>query len=570
MPLPPSLQRQYLLTVEYFGSSFTSGWQKQPLRNNPDLSKLSPPPFPLQRRYLLTVEYIGSAFSGWQKQPLGNNPLPSVQGALEEAIGKLVGSVPAGRQKRQRGKSNRRPQSEAQGRAGKEDAKADAKADIDANRLGASRASDCCDVAEAAAASRGDTVEAPPPPLPLPQVVGSSRTDAGVHALGNTCHVDIHRVSRRYPGKQVPPWVPKELTRAINHFLQLSAAEASVVAAKEVPLSFHARFQASERTYLYRIHASPSFHPSIFDRNRVWHVPAHLDVHAMRAAAAALCGFHDFSSFRASGCQARSPLRSLTELSIFEVPSWSACLPPPSHPSCNTWEGPERERSESRERREMTVGDAAQETADAAACDSVACGEKRGREGEGMGGGGRIEGASGKRRRGEERGEEGRGEVEDREGRDEREGGEGRAEREGKSEKEERKGEEGKEGEGGDEGEEGKEGKGREEREEGEGGVEGEDKGEGVQMLVVRARAPSFLYHQVRLLVGLLKAVGAGAVHPDTGAAAGGAAQGRGSRGSACRHRDIRGVPAMAPACGLYLASVAYGPKSPKQASLQE
>ncbi|CAI5973801.1 unnamed protein product, partial [Closterium sp. NIES-64] len=277
--------------------------------------------FAASRRYLLTVEYIGSAFSGWQKQPLGNNPLPSVQGALEDAIGKLVGSVPTGNHKRQRGKGNKRPQAEAHGRAGKEDggpnARADAKADAkagagamadaaDASRLGASGASEGCHVAEAAAAASragGDTLESLPPPLPLPQVVGSSRTDAGVHALGNTCHVDIQRVSRRYPGKQVPPFLPKELTRAINHFLQLSAAEASVVAAREVPRSFHARFRATQRTYLYRIHASPSAHPSIFDRNRVWHVPAHLDVHAMRAAAATLCGFHDFSSFRASGCQ---------------------------------------------------------------------------------------------------------------------------------------------------------------------------------------------------------------------------------------------------------------------------
>ncbi|CAI5483426.1 unnamed protein product [Closterium sp. Yama58-4] len=231
--------------------------------------------------------------------------------------------------------------------------------------------------------------------------------DAGVHALGNTCHVDIQRV---------PPFLPKELTRAINHFLQLSAVEASVVAAREVPLSFHARFQATERTYLYRIHASPSTPPSIFDRNRVWHVPCHLNVPAMRAAAAALCGFHDFSSFRASGCQARSPLRSLTELSILEVTSWRACLPASSHPSCTTWQAP--------------------------------AGAK---------------------------------------------GGEG-------------------------------------------------------------ATAPSFLYHQVRLLVGLLKAVGAGAVQPD-------------SVKSIVEARDIRGVPPMAPACGLYLANVAYGPTRPKRAS---
>ncbi|CAI7887816.1 unnamed protein product [Closterium sp. NIES-53] len=514
------------------------------------------------RRYLLTVEYIGSAFSGWQKQPLGNNPLPSVQGALEEAIGKLVGSVPAGNHKKQRGKGSKRPQSEAQERA---DAKADAAdagtgatADAaDANRLGASGASG----SEAAASCRGDTEALPPPlPLSLPQVVGSSRTDAGVHALGNTCHVDIHRVSRRYPGKQVPPFLPKELTRAINHFLQLSAAEASVVAAREVPLSFHARFRATERTYLYRIHASPSNHPSIFDRNRVWHVPAHLDVHAMRAAAATLCGFHDFSSFRASGCQAHSPLRSLSELSIFEVPSWSACLPPSSHPSCTTWHGPDGPKREA-EGREVSTWHGP-EGAKAGAEEGegevveVVCGEKRGREEEGVSAEGRVEGASGKRLRGEERGEEVQGEEEDGVEKEEGGGGEKISERKRESEKEEtrrvregtREEGEGKEGEGGEGGEEGKE---REEK------GDRVESGEGVQMLVVRARAPSFLYHQVRLLVGLLKAVGAGAMQPDTVK-------------SILDARDIRGVPPMAPACGLYLASVAYGPHRPKQGSSQE
>ncbi|CAI5973803.1 unnamed protein product, partial [Closterium sp. NIES-64] len=258
--------------------------------------------------------------------------------------------------------------------------------------------------------------------------------------------------------------------------------------------------------------------------------------------------------------QARSPLRSLSELSVFEVPSWSACLPASSHPSCTTWQGPEGPKGEA-EGREVSTwhgperAKAGTEGGEGEAV-AVVCGEKRGREEEGVCAEGRAEGASGKRLRGEERGEESRGEEEDGVEKEEGGGGEKRAETKGESEKEEtrrvregtREEGEGKEGEGGEGGEEGKE---REEK------GDSVESGEGVQMLVVRARAPSFLYHQVRLLVGLLKAVGAGAVQPDTVK-------------SILEARDIQGVPPMAPACGLYLATVAYGPHRPKRASSQQ
>ncbi|CAI5527922.1 unnamed protein product [Closterium sp. Naga37s-1] len=251
--------------------------------------------------------------------------------------------------------------------------------------------------------------------------------------------------------------------------------------------------------------------------------------------------------------EASSPLRSLSELSVFEVPSWSACLPPSSHPSCTTGQGPEGER------REMAEGGKGEEV-------EVACGEKRGREGGGVAADGGTEGASGKRLRGEERGEEAQGDEEDGVEREEGVGGEKKVERKGESEKgESEKGEKRREGgiitatkrEEGEEEKEGEGGNGGKEGERGVGGEEGKEAEERVQMLVVRARAPSFLYHQVRLLVGLLKAVGAGAVQPDTVK-------------SILEARDIRGVPAMAPACGLYLASVAYGHKRPKRGSSQE
>ncbi|MEC8673348.1 MAG: tRNA pseudouridine synthase A, partial [Pseudomonadota bacterium] len=88
----------------------------------------------------------------------------------------------------------------------------------------------------------------------------------------------------------------------------------TIRAAREVPADAHARFSATGRCYLYRI--LPRRAPPALDQGRVWHHRANLDVPAMRAAAAHLVGRHDFTSFRASQCQADSPLRTLDELRV--------------------------------------------------------------------------------------------------------------------------------------------------------------------------------------------------------------------------------------------------------------
>ncbi|KAK7412014.1 hypothetical protein VNO78_03460 [Psophocarpus tetragonolobus] len=146
----------------------------------------------------------------------------------------------------------------------------------------------------------------------------SSRTDAGVHALSNVCHVDIERISQRRPGEVLPPHDPSVVRRAVNHFLQKHDGDLMVIDVRCVPSDFHARFKALERTYFYRLLSGPE--PlSTFEKDRAWHVSEELNLPAMQEACRVLVGYHDFSSFRAAGCQAKSPIRTLDELSVCEV-----------------------------------------------------------------------------------------------------------------------------------------------------------------------------------------------------------------------------------------------------------
>ncbi|XP_030539225.1 tRNA pseudouridine synthase A isoform X1 [Rhodamnia argentea] len=148
----------------------------------------------------------------------------------------------------------------------------------------------------------------------------SSRTDAGVHALSNVCHVDVERISKRKPGEVLAPHEPLVVRRAVNHFLQKSEGDISVIDVQCVPADFHARYRACERTYFYRLFSGPE--PlSTFEKERAWHVTDELKLVSMQEACKVLVGEHDFSSFRASGCQANSPIRTLDELNVSEVVS---------------------------------------------------------------------------------------------------------------------------------------------------------------------------------------------------------------------------------------------------------
>ncbi|BAF29371.1 uncharacterized protein [Oryza sativa Japonica Group] len=146
----------------------------------------------------------------------------------------------------------------------------------------------------------------------------SSRTDTGVHALSNVCHVDVERISKRKPGEMLPPHEPGVVKRAVNHFLQKNEGDIMVTDVRCVAPDFHARYKALERTYHYRL-LSGSEPLSVFEKTSAWHIPEDLNVQAMKKACSILVGHHDFSSFRATGCQANSPMRTLDELSVTEV-----------------------------------------------------------------------------------------------------------------------------------------------------------------------------------------------------------------------------------------------------------
>lgn len=132
-------------------------------------------------------------------------------------------------------------------------------------------------------------------------VLGAGRTDAGVHALAQIAHVDLPRV-----------FDPDEIRGALNFHMRPHAV--AVLEVEPVDETFHARISARGRVYRYYILNRRA--PPVLDRHRVWHVAAPLDAEAMAEAARHLLGKHDFSTFRDSLCQAKSPVKTLDGLSV--------------------------------------------------------------------------------------------------------------------------------------------------------------------------------------------------------------------------------------------------------------
>ena len=128
------------------------------------------------------------------------------------------------------------------------------------------------------------------------EVVGAGRTDAGVHARGQVAHLDIEK-----------PFEGWKLADALNAHLR--PAPISVLSAEQVPAQFHARFDATRRVYRYRIINRRS--PLALEQGKAWRVGSPLDASAMDVAAQRLIGNHDFTTFRDSHCQARSPIKTL-------------------------------------------------------------------------------------------------------------------------------------------------------------------------------------------------------------------------------------------------------------------
>ncbi|EJW10252.1 tRNA pseudouridine synthase A [Rhodovulum sp. PH10] len=132
-------------------------------------------------------------------------------------------------------------------------------------------------------------------------VRGAGRTDTGVHALGQVAHVDLPR--------EISPDTVRDATNA-----HLRPHPVAVLAAEIVPDTFDARFSAVRRHYLYRIVDRRP--PLVLERNRAWRVGRPLDAEAMHRAAQALVGRHDFTTFRAAECQAKSPVKTLDRLDV--------------------------------------------------------------------------------------------------------------------------------------------------------------------------------------------------------------------------------------------------------------
>ncbi len=130
---------------------------------------------------------------------------------------------------------------------------------------------------------------------------GAGRNDAGVHALGQVAHFDLAK-----------PWLSGRVRDAMNYHLRPNAV--AIINCDEVSTDFDARFSATSRHYLYRILIRRA--PPVLDRNRVWWLTGALDSAAMAEAARSFVGRHDFTTFRAAQCQAKSPVKSLDRFDV--------------------------------------------------------------------------------------------------------------------------------------------------------------------------------------------------------------------------------------------------------------
>jgi tRNA pseudouridine38-40 synthase len=132
-------------------------------------------------------------------------------------------------------------------------------------------------------------------------VGGAGRTDAGVHALGQVAHVDLAK-----------DWPPDTVRDALNAHLRPHPV--AVLMAEHAADNFDARFSAIRRHYLYRIVNRRA--DLALDAQRAWRVPRPLDAAAMHDAAQKLVGRHDFTTFRSTECQAKSPVKTLDALDV--------------------------------------------------------------------------------------------------------------------------------------------------------------------------------------------------------------------------------------------------------------
>jgi len=133
-------------------------------------------------------------------------------------------------------------------------------------------------------------------------LIGSGRTDSGVHAIGQSAHFDCKKKIENLDN----------FLKSLNYFLNNQLI--SIIKIKKRSLNFHARFSAKQRIYRYVIFNRVS-KPSI-EKDRVWHIRKKLDLKLMKRGAKKLLGVHDFSTFRSSNCSAKSPIKTIKLIKI--------------------------------------------------------------------------------------------------------------------------------------------------------------------------------------------------------------------------------------------------------------
>jgi tRNA pseudouridine38-40 synthase len=135
----------------------------------------------------------------------------------------------------------------------------------------------------------------------LATIHAAGRTDAGVHALAMTAHVDVAKNLTEH-----------RLREGLNALVRPEPV--SILAVERVADDWHARFTCIERRYLYRILNRRA--PPALDAGRLWHIPVTLDAEAMQQGASLLVGHHDFTTFRSAHCQSESPVKTLDRLDV--------------------------------------------------------------------------------------------------------------------------------------------------------------------------------------------------------------------------------------------------------------
>jgi tRNA pseudouridine38-40 synthase len=133
------------------------------------------------------------------------------------------------------------------------------------------------------------------------EVYGSGRTDSGVHALGQIAHMDLKKEYRT-----------DKIRDAMN--FHMADDPVTILKAEMVPDEWHARFDATEREYLYRV-IDRRMKLSL-DKGRLWRIPVKLNVELMHKAAQHLVGQHDFTTFRDTQCQAKSPTKTIDRITV--------------------------------------------------------------------------------------------------------------------------------------------------------------------------------------------------------------------------------------------------------------